>query len=852
MPDLTGQKMVLAVAQLPFEVPANDGGPVFTFGTLVPLILEDASLAEPEDFPNNGLVWWMLRPGALAFAEPGRLVAGVLEPAQRQESDNPDKAVYQINRESVEPVKEDDLVEILTISTPAVRSPRDLLSGQQLISLDHPPASTVLVRWNGFLYGPLRASSTPARSSNEYGVAFVKMSPDQSVLKIPDASLLEVPSHLLCRLKARVSLDRRAFARAYRTAECEYEILLGGAVDAVLERASEGLDLETNVDVLRRVAKRLLTRKKKQEFRRLLDDLGEAVNTTGKVEGEEGEVLTAVLAAVKQDEEEARRLSQSLLESGSLDTQIDTGIRERFDSFVKENATRLQAEIEERVETSRTKLERLETEVERLERELESKARKAGSDLEHELERRRTEAEQQIHDERTQLEQQRLELDTQRQVVSQNLATVTERFATARDEVVNEFLALSPLLQQMGIIPERGFEAGPRQTEAPLPVRDQPEFVLPSFVMRDVVGSAESEIGEREFFERFTRHVAASGFVYRDLDLVSFHLSTKCSDMTVLGGLSGTGKSSLPRLYAEALEGSEALQTQRYLQVGVSPSWLDVRDLLGHLNALERRFEPAASGLYQHLVFAQEEYRRHGQGAGLYVICLDEMNLSHVEHYFSAFLQALERPLGLRTVQCFVPQNVDPASPFARWPSLELPRSVRFAGTVNLDETTRQLSLRLLDRTNFIRLRPGKLPDIPFDVRQDSPTRPDGPPITLGLYRSWCRTARLSKEFAGIVDQIRPHLYALGCPLNPRRYRAICEFVASAPSEICSPAEALDLQFAQRLLPQIRSVFRREAREAVDAIAKVLEAHGADFPESLGTLQDLRDSEYEGVLTPDE
>ena len=120
-------------------------------------------------------------------------------------------------------------------------------------------------------------------------------------------------------------------------------------------------------------------------------------------------------------------------------------------------------------------------------------------------------------------------------------------------------------------------------------------------------------------------------------------------------GSSGTGKSSLPRLYAEALAGDEYDDgLRRYLHVGVSPSWLDMRDLLGHTNALDRCFQPAESGLYQQLVCAQEEEKQRGTDSRLYLVCLDEMNLAQVEHYFSGFLQALERPDGRREVRCCV------------------------------------------------------------------------------------------------------------------------------------------------------------------------------------------------------
>src|SRR5262249_34826267 len=144
--------------------------------------------------------------------------------------------------------------------------------------------------------------------------------------------------------------------------------------------------------------------------------------------------------------------------------------------------------------------------------------------------------------------------------------------------------------------------------------------------------------------EQFARIVQTSGFEYRRLDLIRFHLSVKTGVLTVVAGPSGTGKSSLPILYGRALAGEEAHEGRPgCLMVNVNPSWMDARDLLGHLNTLEGRFYPAESGLFQRLVYAWEEYRRRRSESGLYVTCLDEMNLSQVEHYFGDLMMALER-----------------------------------------------------------------------------------------------------------------------------------------------------------------------------------------------------------------
>ncbi len=97
------------------------------FSTLVPVLFDDRAKAEPSDFPNNGLVWWMVKPSVVV---PSR----------------------------------DNLAEIVTIPTSAISKPRDLVRERSFVTLDHPPTDLVLVRWRGRLYGPLRASSEPGRS----------------------------------------------------------------------------------------------------------------------------------------------------------------------------------------------------------------------------------------------------------------------------------------------------------------------------------------------------------------------------------------------------------------------------------------------------------------------------------------------------------------------------------------------------------------------------------------------------------------------------------------------------------------------------------------------------------------
>ena len=110
------------------------------------------------------------------------------------------------------------------------------------------------------------------------------------------------------------------------------------------------------------------------------------------------------------------------------------------------------------------------------------------------------------------------------------------------------------------------------------------------FEIPPYVGNAPStkiqSLPEEAFFDRFKRVVEESGFVYRPLDLQRFHLSVKCGEMTVLGGPSGTGKSSLPALLCPGVTRRRANERTHRMPDGEYQPFVD-----GH---------PRPTGPYEH------------------------------------------------------------------------------------------------------------------------------------------------------------------------------------------------------------------------------------------------------------
>ena len=122
---------------------------------------------------------------------------------------------------------------------------------------------------------------------------------------------------------------------------------------------------------------------------------------------------------------------------------------------------------------------------------------------------------------------------------------------------------------------------------------------------------------ENELLDHIKRYVSAKGYYFDDETLYNYHICLKTRPFVILAGLSGTGKSKLSQLYAEAIGCN--VQNKRYLRLAVRPSWNDDRFLLGYLNSITGEYvtEPAID-----FIMRAEEDRDH-----LYFFCLDEMNL---------------------------------------------------------------------------------------------------------------------------------------------------------------------------------------------------------------------------------
>jgi energy-coupling factor transporter ATP-binding protein EcfA2 len=122
-------------------------------------------------------------------------------------------------------------------------------------------------------------------------------------------------------------------------------------------------------------------------------------------------------------------------------------------------------------------------------------------------------------------------------------------------------------------------------------------------------------------------HLWRAGMLFSQAQLRDFLALMRCHDLVVLAGDSGSGKTSLVRAVATAVGG-------RCTVIPVKPNWTGPEDLLGYYNPIERSYHPTP--------FLQALQAAEREPEILHFICLDEMNLARVEHYFADFLSLLE------------------------------------------------------------------------------------------------------------------------------------------------------------------------------------------------------------------
>lgn len=368
---------------------------------------------------------------------------------------------------------------------------------------------------------------------------------------------------------------------------------------------------------------------------------------------------------------------------------------------------------------------------------------------------------------------------------------------------------------------EQDREARIRDIETPYIQKELPRAPMPE--------KEKQAAYELQWLDGISKSCIDYGLKFPRRILHAFHTALKTSEwspMTVLAGVSGTGKSELPRLYSH-------FGGINFLSLSVQPNWDSQESMLGFFNSIDNKFDaqPVLRLLAQSQKAKTDEYP-WGLEDVISLILMDEMNLAHVELYFAEFLSKLELRRGRKGNE--VPSLEVKLGAGIQHYDLPLGRNVLWAGTMNQDETTKSLSDKVLDRGIVINFpRPTTLER----RRQLKPLGDQAPLLSRKVWESWwCRESKFNDDqilpFKGFIEDMNTSLSKVGRALGHRVWQSIEYYMSNYPDVLEAQRNnddaglvkamkvAFEDQLVQKVMPKLRGIETR-GKSKSDCLDKI-------------------------------
>ena len=341
-------------------------------------------------------------------------------------------------------------------------------------------------------------------------------------------------------------------------------------------------------------------------------------------------------------------------------------------------------------------------------------------------------------------------------------------------------------------------------------------FKRETHILKESDNKYYKEIITTDIIKKVEKYIKNQGYNYTYNQLSNLYLSLKTKPFTILAGISGTGKSKIIRLLADAIQAD-------YTLISVRPDWNDATDLIGYKN-LDDKF--IKGQLTKTILKAQQNKNKP------HLICLDEMNLARVEYYLSDYLSIIESRK--KVGQDIITDNIVEYQENNETIKLHIPDNIYIIGTVNMDDTTFQFSRKVLDRANTIEFSDVDLDNLFFENNEE---KVESLNVSNDFLKTtYLKTMDIELEYREYAKEVNKKIIEINEILKKSQkqfaYRVRDEIlfylVENKKANLLHEDTVFDYQIMQKILPAISGSEESVYQVLIDLLNFVCETNTID------------------------
>lgn len=372
------------------------------------------------------------------------------------------------------------------------------------------------------------------------------------------------------------------------------------------------------------------------------------------------------------------------------------------------------------------------------------------------------------------------------------------------------------------------------------------------------------DVSRDKYIDYIIKYLACSyrdNLYYNKETIERLYTALSTSQLVILSGSPGTGKTSLIEGFSDVIGANKKI-------ISVQPNWTETQDLIGFYNPIDKKY---ISTPFLDFLIEAKDNEDH-----LHIVCLDEMNLAHVEYYFAEFLSKLEskdRKIELYSEEIYIKNkeeiknqmnfiekkysieskedifNIDDISIFEKYNELKsqyqnllkynhkitIPNNIRFVGTINKDETTKNLSPKVVDRSFIMEV--GKYSEeTKLHMIENIDEYKENYNKVLNLESEDFKVKRLdiNEEILNELNKISETVVKeFDISLNNRFYKQVEEINSV---QMLSQEELLDTIILTKIIPKINVYIESENEEKIHKFEEVIK----DKPNSIKAFNKMK------------